>query len=119
MTNKEILKTANESIVRGDYEGFLDYCTEDTEWNFMGDRKITGKEEVREYMREAYSEPPVFNVETLIGEGDFVSVLGEISLKNPSGTYDHYSYCDNRRFKNGKMAVLKAYVVRTEKLSEG
>ncbi len=119
MNNKEILQTANDCISRGDHEGFLNYCTEDTEWIFIGDRTITGKEEVREYMREAYAEPPVFNVETIIEEGDFVSVLGEISLKNSSGTEEHYSYCDNWRFENGKMATLKAYVIKTDKPSDG
>lgn len=117
MNNKEILQTANDCITRGDYEGFLNYCTEDTEWIFVGDRTVTGKEKVREYMREAYAEPPVFNVETIIGEGNFVSALGEITLKNSSGTDEHYSYCDNWRFENGKMAALKAYVIKTDKPS--
>ncbi|WP_294309420.1 nuclear transport factor 2 family protein [uncultured Chryseobacterium sp.] len=118
MNNKEILQTANECIVKEDYEGFLDYCTEDIEWIFVGDRTLKGKNEVREYMHEVYFEPPVFNTEILIEEGDFVSVMGEISLKNQSGTYDHFSYCDNWRFENGKMAVLKAYVIKTESLPQ-
>lgn len=54
----------------------------------------------------------LFSMETIIEEGDFVSVLGEISLKNSSGTDEHYSYCDNWRFENGKMAALRAYVIK-------
>jgi ketosteroid isomerase-like protein len=112
--NKEILTRANEAVSRGDYETFLSYCTEDTHWTFVGDETLEGKEAVRQYMAKVYLEPPVFDVDTLIGEGDFVTVVGKISLKDKDGKTSHYSYCDVWRFRDGKLAELKAFVIEAE-----
>lgn len=58
MTNKEILEHANAAITKGDFEGFLTLCTEDTAWTFEGDRSLRGKAAVRQWMRATYQEPP-------------------------------------------------------------
>lgn len=112
-TNKAVLTKANEAVTRGDHEGFLAFCTEDTEWTFVGDRTLKGKDAVRRYMAETYREPPVFTVHRMIAEGDFVTAIGEITLKDGDGKPTHYSYCDVWRFEDGGMAELHAYVVET------
>lgn len=112
--NKEILTKANAAITEGDYEGFLSFCTEDTVWTFVGDETLKGKEAVRQYMSRAYLEPPKFDVDHLIGEDDFVTAVGKISMKDKNGKTDHYLYCDVWQFRDGKMAELKAFVVKTE-----
>lgn len=109
--NKAILQQANAAIARGDHEGFLSHCTEETQWVFVGDRTLSGKEAVRQYMKEAYLEPPTFTVAQLIAEGDVVVALGEIRLKEPSGAYSQFAYCDVWRIRDGKLAELKAFVV--------
>ena len=53
-SNKAILERANAAITEGDNEGFLSYCTEDTEWVFIGDKVLQGKDAVRQYMATAY-----------------------------------------------------------------
>ncbi len=111
MNNTTILNTANENVSKGDYESFLAYCTSDTKWVFVGERILNGKEEVRAYMKEFYVEPPVFDVELAIEDGDFVTVTGNISLKNKNGKFEHFDYCDIWRFENGKIAELKAFVI--------
>lgn len=111
MNNTAILNTANEFVSNGDYESFLNYCTPGTKWVFVGERVLNGKEEVRAYMKEFYHEPPLFNVEKSIEEGDYVTVTGEIRLKNKVGKYEHFDYCDIWRFENGKLAELKAFVI--------
>ncbi|MBC9934431.1 nuclear transport factor 2 family protein [Chitinophaga qingshengii] len=111
LTNKSILEKANAAITKGDNEGFLAYCTDDTEWVFVGDKTLRGKETVRQYMAEAYAEPPVFHVDYFIAEGEFVTAVGNISLKNGAAETVHYAYCDVWRFRDGKMAELKAFVV--------
>ncbi|WP_336834873.1 nuclear transport factor 2 family protein [Sphingobacterium siyangense] len=116
MKNITILHTANEFIAKGDYESFLAYCTAETKWVFIGERILHGKEEVRAYMKEFYQEPPVFNVEKSIAEGDFVMVTGEIRLRNRDGKYDHFDYCDIWRFEDGKMAELRAFVIEKQGL---
>lgn len=114
LTNKAILETANAAVTEGNNEGFLSYCTDDTEWTFVGDKTLRGKEAVRQYMATEYVEPPKFMVESLIAEGEFVTAVGKISMKNEEGKTVDYSYCDVWRFRDGKMAELKAFVIETE-----
>lgn len=111
LSNKAILEKANAAITEGDNEGFLLYCTEDTEWTFVGDKTLHGKEAVREYMVKAYITPPAFVVDNLIAEGEFVTAVGKISMKDETGKMVDYSYCDVWRFRDGKMAELKAFVI--------
>lgn len=113
MSNKAILEKANVAITEGNNEGFLSFCTEDTEWTFVGDKTLKGKEAVRQYMAKAYLEPPKFMVETLVEEGDYVTAIGRISMKDEDGKMIDYAYCDVWRFRDGKMAELKAFVIET------
>jgi len=108
--NKEILLKGNAAISAGDYEGFLELCTEDTVWEFVGDRVLRGKQQVREYMASVYVEPPRFDVSELIAEGEFVVAVGEIQLLE-KGIWNSYDYCDVWRFENGLMACLRGFVV--------
>lgn len=114
LNNKAILEKANAAITNGDYEGFLSFCTDDTEWTFVGDKTLRGKEAVRQYMATTYREAPKFVVENLIAEGEFVTALGKISMKDEDGKLVDYIYCDVWRFRDGKMAGLKAFVIENE-----
>lgn len=109
--NKAVLLEANAAVTRGDNEGFLSFCTEDIRYEFVGDQTLLGKDAVRAYMKTAYVEPPEFDVEHLIAEDDFVTAIGNISMKDESGKKIDYSYCDVWRFENGKMAELRAFVI--------
>jgi ketosteroid isomerase-like protein len=111
--HKEILAEANAAILKGDFEGFLVHCTEDTQWTFLGDRKISGKENVRHWMAVTYKEPPRFKVDRMIAEGDSVAALGEITVKDEQGKAIRNAYCDVWRFREGKLAELRAYVIAT------
>lgn len=111
-TNKAILEKANAAVTEGDHEGFLSYCTDDTKWVFVGDRTLQGKEAVRQWMATTYLEPPKFTVENLIAEGDYVTAIGKISMKEENGETASYLYCDVWRFQEGKMAELKAFVIK-------
>lgn len=111
--NKAILLEGNAAIAAGDNEGFLRFCADDTEWTFVGDQVLKGKEAVRQYMAATYSEPPKFTTENTIAEGDFLTVLGEITLKNEDGRAIDYSYCDVWRFRNGLIVGLQAFVIKT------
>jgi len=110
-SHKQILQKANAAIMKGDYEGFLKFCTEDTEWIFIGDRTLKGKEAVRQWMAATYKEPPKFELDRMVAEGDLVMALGEITLKNGAGKDVRHAYCDVWRFRDGRMAGLQAFVV--------
>jgi uncharacterized protein len=65
--NKAILAKGNAAIVEGNNEGFLSCCADDTEWTFVGDKTLKGKEAVRQYMAATYIEPPKFTVTHIEG----------------------------------------------------
>lgn len=109
--NQHILTQANAAISRGDYEGFLSFCTADTIWNFVGDEVLEGKDAVRQYFTKTYKTPPQFKVQRLIADGDNVVAMGDISLEDESGKNTTYNYCDVWTLKDGKLHELYAYVV--------
>ena len=113
-TNKAILIAGNAAIDAGDHEGFLSLCSEDTEWTFVGDKTLSGKEAVRQWMATEYVEPPTNTVVRFIAEGDFLTVLGHLIMKDKDGKVAHYEYCDIWRFHESKIVELKAFVIRTE-----
>ena len=113
--NKAILEHANAAVVNGDYEGFLSHCTDDVRWMFVGDKTLEGKEAVRRYINSTYIEPPKFVVDQLIAEGDFVTAVGEIDLRDETGAMVHYAYCDVWRVRDGKLAELQAFVIATKR----
>lgn len=102
---------ANECVSKGDYEGFLEYCTEDTRWIFIGAQILHGKEEVRKWMLAEYTVPPTFEVRNLIAENEYVTALGEITLINEKGVSVQYSYCDIWKFRDGRIDELTAFVI--------
>ncbi len=112
--NKAILEQGNAAITAGNNEGFLELCTNDTVWNFVGDKTLIGKEAVRQWMAKEYVEPPQNTVTQLIAEGDFVTAMGHLAMKDKDGIIEHYEYCDVWRFQDGKMAELKAFVIKIE-----
>lgn len=110
MSNREILIKANKAFSEGNYEEFLTYCTNDTKWEYVGDRTIMGKDKLREYLATAYEES-TFTAERYIEEGTYLTVLGKIKLKQTGGELVNYSYCDVWTFRDGKLAELKAFVI--------
>ncbi len=94
--NKAILEEANAAIAQGNYEGFLSFCTDDAA--------------VRQWMATEYVEPPLNIVANLIAEGDFVTALGDLTIKDEDGKAAHYSYCDIWRFRGDKMVELRAFL---------
>src|SRR5690606_22886891 len=114
MENKEVLIAANKAVTNGNYEEFLSFCSEDTRWTFTGDISLNGKEAVRQWMKENYIEPPVFNVDYFIAENDFVTAIGKITISDAQGQKTAYEYCDVWRFSDGKMVELKAYVIEVK-----
>jgi ketosteroid isomerase-like protein len=112
--NRAILEEANAAIATGDNEGFLAFCTEDTEWTFVGGETLKGKEAVRRWMATTYTEPPEFAVDDMIADGDFVVALGNVTTEGADGKAASSSYCDVWRFRGGKIVELRAFVVETE-----
>ena len=111
-THKQVLRAANSAISKRDFEGFLEHCTEHTQWHFIGGRTLSGKDMVRQWMADTYPEPPDFEVKHLISEGDWLTALGEFTSRDDQGNEVCYAYCDVWRFEDDKLAELKAFVIR-------
>ena len=111
-THKRVLQAANAAIAKRDFEGFLEHCTEHTQWHFIGGRTLSGKDVVRQWMAETYQESPDFEVKQLISEGDWLTALGEITSKDDEGNEVCFAYCDVWRFEDDKLAELRAFVIR-------
>src|SRR5690606_24987768 len=117
VTNKALLKKANDALQKGDIRTCLSFCTDDTEWVFVGEKTLKGKEAVKQYLEESYTETTKFKIERMIEEDEFVMQVGEISFENKDGEVESYLASDIWRFENGKMAELKAFVIRDEKIN--
>ena len=109
--NKRVLEAANDAVARGDVDGFLQYCTDDTTWVFVGDRTLHGKDEVRRWMAQEYLSPPANRVDSLIAEGDALVAVGEITTFDSEGAPSRSQYCDVWHLRDGKLAQLRAFVV--------
>jgi len=115
ISHKDVLRRANAAVEQGDHAGFLEYCTEDTVWTFIGDRTLRGKAAVRQWMDESYKvAPPQLRVHRLVAEGDVLTAVGEIVLTEAGGKKSQYAYCDVWRLRDGKLATLHAFVVETK-----
>ena len=114
--NKEIIRKVNEAFARNDVEGFLAHCHEDFHWTMVGDKPVTGKDAIRKFMASAPPEPPKFTVDTVVADGEFVTCIGDMTMKE-DGAEVPYSYCDVWRFRGDKLAELKAFVIKTERVA--
>lgn len=113
LDNAAILERANAAVLAGEYDEFLEFCTDDTQWTFVGDVTLRGKDEVRRWMAETYVEPPRLRVDQVISSGNFVTAMGEVTVSDAEGRAQTSAYCDVWRFEDGKMAALRAFVVAT------
>nr|WP_314544680.1 nuclear transport factor 2 family protein [uncultured Massilia sp.] len=111
--NKTTLQRANAAVAAGDNEGFLACCTDDIVWSTVGGETLLGKQAVRAWMASEYVAPPAFTVQHLVAEGDFVVALGDIASRDVDGREVQNAYSDVWRFRDGKMAELRAFVIPT------
>jgi uncharacterized protein len=117
--NKEIVEKVNASFAEGSVEGFLSFCADNVTWTMVGNKTVNGKNAIREWMASMDIEPPQFTVTNIIGEGDFVTAYGDMTMKDKDGKTAPYAYCDIYRFSDGKIAELNSFVIKTEAKAEG
>jgi ketosteroid isomerase-like protein len=84
----------------------------------VGENSVKGKDAIRQWMGSMPAEPPQFTVAQVIGEGDFVTAFGDMTMKEKDGSLAPYSYCDIYRFRGDKIAELRSYVIKTQAQKE-
>ena len=112
--NKEIVEKVNAAFAANDLEGFLALCADDVEWSMIGEKTCKGKTAIREWMSSMPAQPPIFDVATLIAEGDLVMAQGDMTMTDKDRDVVPYSYCDIYRFRGDKIAELKSFVIKTD-----
>jgi ketosteroid isomerase-like protein len=115
--NKAVVQKINEAFARNDVEGFLALCSEDLVWTMVGHETVRGRDAIRKWMASAPAESPRFTIDTVVGEGDFVTVVGDMTM-NENGAVVPYAYCDVWRFKGDKPVELNAFVIKTNKAKD-
>ena len=115
---KEIVEKVNASFAEGGVEGFLSHCADDVVWTIVGQKTTRGKNAIHEWMASMDMEPPKFTVDNIIGDGDFVTAYGDMTMKEKDGKTVPYAYCDIYRFREGKIAELNSFIVKTEAKAE-
>ncbi len=115
-TNKEIVNQINDAFANSDVESFLTHCTENVVWHMYGDQSIEGKENIRQFMKshEGPSDPPVFVIDNVFGEGDRVACDGGMTMKTADGNYWKGRYCDLYIFEGGKVKEMRSYIVESK-----
>lgn len=88
-------------LVIGLIEGFLSFCADDVNWTMVGKKSTKGKDAIREWLASMDVEPPRFTVNNIIAEGDFVTVYGDMTMKEKDGNTALYAYGDIYRFSDG------------------
>jgi uncharacterized protein (TIGR02246 family) len=112
--NKEIVRKVDAAFAENNVEGFLSFCADDVEWTMIGEKIVRGKDAIRKWMASMNAEPPKFTVANVIGEGDFVTAYGEMTMKDKDGETVPYSYCDIYRFRGDKIVELRSFVMKTK-----
>ena len=87
-------------------------------WTIVGDKTMKGKNAIREWMASMDMEPPKFTVNNIIAEGDFATAYDDMAMKEKDGKTVAYSYCDIYHFRDGKIADLNSFVIKTEAKAE-
>ena len=112
--NKEIVAKADAAFADVDIEEFLALCVEDVKWTMVGDRTLTGKDNIREWMMSMNAAPPKISPANTIAEGDFITAYGDMTMTDKTGKVIPYSYCDIYRIRGNKIAELRSFVIKTE-----
>jgi ketosteroid isomerase-like protein len=113
-SNKQIVEKVNAAFAQGNVEGFLSQCADDVEWTMVGEKPIKGKDAIRKWMTSMGPEVPKFTVTNLLADGDFATCYGDMTMRDKDGKVIPYSYCDIYRFRNRKVAELRAFVMKNE-----
>ncbi len=114
-THRGIVEQANAAFAKSDTEAFLGLCTDDVVWSMVGDQTVSGKEQIRKWMASMGGDPPRVTVDQIVVDGDSAIAEGQMTMADGSGRQQSYAYCDVYRFRGGRIAELRAYVINTDK----
>jgi ketosteroid isomerase-like protein len=116
--HKAVVEKVNAAFAANNTEGFLAHCAKDVEWTMVGDRTVKGVDAIRTWMASVSGDAPTFTVDQIVAEGEYVTCFGDMTMKDKDGSPAPYGYCDVYRFRDGRIAELRSYVVSTKPTEE-
>lgn len=116
---EEFIRDFNEAFAKNDLDFILNSMSEDIQWNFIGEKTLQGKEEVKEFLK------PMQNVETLelellqiVSTDQSAAANGRMSIKEPSGEIKKFGFADFYVLdghKTPKVKKMTSYMVAYNK----
>ncbi|MDT0677274.1 nuclear transport factor 2 family protein [Autumnicola musiva] len=111
----EFLRKFNEAFAEGNQKFILEQLSDEIIWNFLGDRTIEGKEDVRNFIEEmSCIETQSMEISNIITHGKTAAVDGKMTIKEESGKVKNFAFCDIYQFtgfKNAKIGKMTSYVI--------
>lgn len=112
---EEFIRDFNEAFSKNNLDFILNNMSDDIVWNFVGEKSMRGKEEIREFMK------PMSNIETLemellqiISGEESAAANGRMKIKEPSGEIKSFGFADFYELEGLKIPKVKkmtSYVV--------
>lgn len=113
---EDFIREFNEAFSRNDLDFILDSMSDDIVWNFVGEKTVHGKNEVREFMKHM-SKVETLEMELLqiITHGWNAAANGKMKIKEPTGETKSFGFADIYIFnglKSPKVKSMTSYVVQ-------
>ncbi|MBC2602354.1 nuclear transport factor 2 family protein [Puniceicoccus vermicola] len=101
--NKKLVR-ACESFSEGNVETMVDFISPEVEWNIVGEKTITGLEDLLQFCEEMAEAgcPEFHNTHTTVSVSQIVV---EGSEQKENGVF----YCDSYTIAKGKIAEIRSY----------
>ena len=117
-SNKQLVRTAFESLGSSDFRPPHDLIRDDFAWILEGrsrlSRRFEGKAAVKrellDMLFQAFATPYRFTIDEIIAEGDTVVVRGRGEVKTKAGQDYNNSYCFVLRLEDGELVELREYL---------
>lgn len=110
-TNKQICREFSS----GNFKFSYDYLSDDIQWNIVGDKILSGKDNVIEFCNKTaeYISGVItkFNIINLIEEDNCIAIDGTAEFINKENVTTNVSSCDLYNFKNNKIQSITSYCI--------
>lgn len=107
------LRDFNVAYAKQELQLMLDQLTDDITWHWVGEKTVTGKEEVAKELEAMMAQKVAeFTVQKILTHGKLGAADGTVTMQDGSS----YGYCDVYVFssaaKSAKIAEITSYVVQ-------
>lgn len=111
------IKKISEEFSKGNFPATYNHFADDIEWKFIGEKTITGKENVIAFCTNMITEmnSSTLNNTNVIAENNYVAIEGNCNFTNEEGKAAAVEYCDVFRFEEGKIKTITSYLVSSVK----